>query len=133
MRVVINLPKYRRRGVPFRAWLYRIAHNLVVDYQRKEGGRDVVSLEQAEGLRAEGRNPESAAEHLLATQQVREALNRLDPTQRDVVTLRFLNGLSLQEAALALDKSVPAVKALQYRGLVSLRALLKGKLERIGQ
>jgi RNA polymerase sigma-70 factor (ECF subfamily) len=128
-RVVANLSGYRSQGVPFRAWLYRIAHNLVVDHHRKQGGRELISLEHAEGLHEEGNNPDSVVEHRLATEQVRHALESLDPPQREVVKLRFLDGLSLNEVALTLDKSVPAVKSLQYRGLIGLRALLNGRLK----
>jgi RNA polymerase sigma-70 factor (ECF subfamily) len=132
-RVVVNLSSYRAQGASFRAWLYRIAHNLVVDHHRKEGGRDLLPLEQAEEIIEQGNNPDSIVEDQLATEQVHQALAWLDPSQRDVVTLRFLSGLSLEEVALALDKSVPAVKSLQYRGLVSLRALLKGRIEGVGK
>ena len=52
-RMVANLPDYRPMGVPFRAWLYRIAHNLVVDHYRKEGGQVLVPLDHADGLAGE--------------------------------------------------------------------------------
>lgn len=132
-RMVASLPKYRPQGVPFRAWLYRIAHNLVVDHHRKEGGRALVPLEALESSSVEGKNPDLIVEHRLATEQIHHALAHLDPPQREVVMLRFLDGLSLGEVALTLDKTVPAVKSLQYRGLIALRALLKGRLEKVGQ
>ncbi len=129
-RMVVSLPAYRSTGVPFRAWLYRIAHNLIVDHYRKEGGQDWVSLDHAEGMGAEGSDPASIIEGRLAIEPIQRALTRLDPAQREVVVLRFLVGLSLREVALTLDRSVAAVKSLQYRGLIALRASLKGELVR---
>ena len=124
-RMVVSLPDYRLTGVPFRAWLYRIAHNLIVDHYRKESGRVLVPLHDAEGQSEDGDNPVSAVERRLTMEQVRRALDRLDPVQREVVTLRFLAGLSLREVALAVDRTVDAVKSLQHRGLTTLRAALK--------
>jgi RNA polymerase sigma-70 factor (ECF subfamily) len=58
-------------------------------------------------------------------ERVRQALAGLDPAQREVVALRFLVGLPLQEVALILGKTITAVKSLQHRGLVVLRGALK--------
>ncbi len=123
-KMVINLPDYQLRGVPFRAWLYRIAHNLVVDHYRKESHHTLVPLYQAEGVRMKNNNPASVVEHQLTLEEVRQALNKLTPSQREAVILRFLVGLSLHEVALALGKTVGAVKSLQHRGLVALRKAL---------
>jgi len=124
-RMVASLPSYRATDVPFRAWLYRIAHNLVVDQHRKEGGRVMVPLEQAEGLPEEANNPVSIVEQRFVVERLRRALTSLDPSQQQVVVLRFLVGLPLQEVALTLDRTVAAVKSLQYRGLLALRAALQ--------
>jgi RNA polymerase sigma-70 factor (ECF subfamily) len=125
VRMVANLPGYRSRGVPFRAWLYRIAHNLIVDHHRAEGSQVVVPLQHADDLSEEGNDPASIVEQELRLERVQRALDRLDPAQREVVVLRFLVGLPLREVALALDTTVAAVKSLQYRGLMALRALVR--------
>jgi RNA polymerase sigma-70 factor (ECF subfamily) len=124
-RMVRDLPGYRPRGIPFQAWLYRIAHNLAVDHQRRLGRHPLVPLDSAETVRAEGQNPETKVERQLILERVEEALSALDSNQRDVVVLRFLVGLSLREAAAALDRSVASIKSLQHRGLVALRAALQ--------
>jgi RNA polymerase sigma-70 factor (ECF subfamily) len=124
-RMVANLPDYRPMGVPFRAWLYRIAHNLVVDHYRKEGGQVLVPLDHADGLAGEGNNPDAIVETKLTVERIQRALDTLDQSQREVVVLRFLMGLSLREVALTLDKTVAAVKSLQHRGLLALRAALQ--------
>jgi RNA polymerase sigma-70 factor (ECF subfamily) len=123
-RMVKNLPSYRLGDVPFRAWLYRIARNLVVDHYRKHGRYQQLSLTEAEGVISQdghAPHPEVVVEERLSLQQVHRALESIDETQREVVILRFIVGLSLKEAADMLDKSVPAVKSLQYRGLAALR------------
>jgi RNA polymerase sigma-70 factor (ECF subfamily) len=123
-RMVTGLPGYRPTDVPFQAWLYRIAHNLIVDHYRKEGRSSLVPLQQAEAVREEGNSPASIVEQQLAIDRVRKALGALEPSQCEVILLRFLVGLPLQEVALTLDKSVAAVKGLQYRGLIALREQL---------
>ena len=124
VRMVSDLPRYRLRGVPFQAWLYRIAHNLAVDHQRSQGRHPLVSLDDAESLKTEGQDPETRVERQLTVERVERAMETLDPTQREVIVLRFLVGLSLREAAATLDKTVGAIKSLQHRGLVALRATL---------
>ena len=124
-RMVRDLPKYRSRGVPFKAWLYRIAHNLAVDHQRAASRHESVPLYHAEGLNADDADPGRTVETKLTVERVVAALETLDPTQQEVVVLRFLAGLSLREVAAALDKTVAAVKSLQHRGLVALRGALQ--------
>ena len=123
-RMVRDLPGYRPRGIPFQAWLYRIAHNLAVDHQRMQVRHPLVSLDDAESLKAEGQDPTARVERQLTVERVEQALETLDPTQREVIVLRFLVGLSLREVAAALNKTVGAIKSLQHRGLVVLRATL---------
>ena len=124
VRMVTALPGYRQRGVPFQAWLYRIAHNLTTDHHRRAGLHEMVPLEHAEELSAHGHDPATIVEHRLSAQEVQQALDTLDPLQREVVVLRFVAGLSLQEVGSTLNKTVAAVKSLQHRGLAALRAAL---------
>jgi RNA polymerase sigma-70 factor (ECF subfamily) len=124
-RMVASLSTYRPTGAPFQVWLYRIAHNLVVDHYRKEGRRVIVPLDYVENLSVEKNDPLSVVERRLTLERVKNALTRLDPSQQEVVVLRFLAGLSLKEVALTLGRTVAAVKSLQHRGLVALRAALE--------
>jgi RNA polymerase sigma-70 factor (ECF subfamily) len=127
LRMLTHLPSYRWRGVPFRSWLYRIAHNLAMDTFRKQGKTDTIPLDQAASVTGNGVAPEVEVERHLTIERVKRALQEIDPLQGEVVVLRFLSGLSLREVALVLDKSVAAVKSLQHRGLVALRAELQGE------
>jgi RNA polymerase sigma-70 factor (ECF subfamily) len=121
IRMVANLPNYRDRSVPFRAWLYQIARNLIIDHHRKESS--VLGLKDMADQDAV--SPEEKVDTTLRLERVQRALEKIDPTQREVVELRFLAELSLEEVAVVLDKSVAAVKALQHRGLAALKTYLK--------
>jgi RNA polymerase sigma-70 factor (ECF subfamily) len=123
-KMVISLPGYKISETPFRAWLYRIARNLLTDEYRKHKGQTAVSLQDVETMIGFDANPDAVAEKNLTLARVQEALATLDQTQREVVELRFLAGYSLQEVAEALDYSVAAVKSYQHRGLKALRAAL---------
>jgi len=123
MRMLAALPRYQMKGLPFRAWLYRIAHNLLVDYFRKMDHQAAVPLEVVEEQLVDA-DPDRTIEQMQLTERLQAALVRLEPTQSEVITLRFIAGLSLQETALAIGKTEAAVKALQYRGLNGLRRAL---------
>lgn len=123
MRMLTALPNYRPTA-PFRAWLYRIARNLLIDHYRKRGQATTLPLETAEPQPAADADLLTVVEQTLTINRLQKALAHLEETQREVVTLRFLAGLSLQETAAALDKTEAAIKALQHRGLAALRQAL---------
>jgi len=124
MRMLAALPHYQAVGLPFQAWLYRIARNLLVDHYRKENNRVSVPLDTIEDSYEGEEDPTSAFDRKLDTQRLHRALSQLDQSHREVVVLRFVSGLSLREVALTLDRTEAAVKALQHRGLVALRLTL---------
>lgn len=124
-RMVANLPKYRPTSSPFLAWLYRIAHNLVIDHYRKEENKRELPLDQVDQLVADKDNPTETTEERQFFEQVKHALMELNPTRQEVIILRFLVGLSLQEVAATLGKTVGAVKVAQHRGLKELREVLQ--------
>lgn len=101
------------------AWLYRAAHNLVVDFYRRQQHRQHLPLR--EELLASSENPAAAAEVALETARVRRAFHYLTEEQQQVLALKFLQGLSNEEVAAVMEKPVGAVKALQHRGLKALQ------------
>ncbi len=112
-----------------KAWLYRTAHNIVVDHYRRQQHRRHLPLD--EELVDTDDDPAGTAERRLAGAQVRAALRHLTPDQQQVIVLKFLEGLSNQEVAAVLDKPVGAVKSLQHRALAALRRQLAPEEERI--
>jgi len=107
------------------AWLYRIAHNLVVDHFRSQPQSEVEPWD--ERLRAAVDDPTVVVEAKLAQQGLRAALSHLTQEQQQVIVLRFGEGLSAPQVAGVLGKSEGAVRALQHRALGTLRRTMGGK------
>lgn len=120
IRMVRGLPGYRHEH--FKGWLYSIARNVAIDHSRKEKTHPSVSLKET---MQSGNDPvEKEVEGKLTSEILKQALGRLNPDHRDVIILRIIAGLSLDETAGALRKSVDAVKGLQRRALTSLKQVL---------
>lgn len=124
-RMVAKLPGYQNNGLPFEAWLYRIARNLLVDQYRRQNKVKWVQLEEASHLAVEEQDPSASPESRAIFAEIRQALERIDPQQREVVIMRFLLGLPIKEVALIMERSIPTIKALQFRGLRGLRSILE--------
>jgi RNA polymerase sigma-70 factor, ECF subfamily len=124
-RMVTNLNQYENSGYPFTAWLYRIARNLIIDHHRQKDRVMNVSIEEVYHVSTTDYEPAVAVEKRLNVERLHLALEKIDETQREVIRLRFLAGLSLQEVADTLGKTVGAIKTQQYRGLLALRVALK--------
>jgi RNA polymerase sigma-70 factor (ECF subfamily) len=116
-----SISSFRWKGIPFSAWLFRIAHNQVVDYLRKRK-RTAVPLD--ESLASSGDNPQLVAEHKLDIEQILSATKQLTQAQREVISLRFASELSIAQVAEVMGKSEGAVKALQHSAIVALRKAL---------
>ncbi|MBI4505466.1 MAG: sigma-70 family RNA polymerase sigma factor [Chloroflexi bacterium] len=112
--------RYREQGVPFSAWLMRLAHNHVIDHFRTRR----VTAPLAETLPARTPDPEHAAERRLAAQAVLCAMQDLTSEQQQVLILRFIEEFDHSEIAAIMGKNEGAVRALQFRGLSALRAAL---------
>ncbi|MDY6907557.1 MAG: sigma-70 family RNA polymerase sigma factor [Chloroflexota bacterium] len=124
LKMIESIASFRWRGVPFSAWLFRIAHNQVVDHLRRAARRPSVGL--SESIIAADDDPETIAEHSMSIEQVNVAIECLTKNQRDVIALRFAAGLSIAEVAVVMDRREGAVKALQHSALVALRKRLAG-------
>lgn len=122
--MVNALPSFEPRGVPFSAWLYRIAKNLIIKERQRESKQTMVPLADAELVSQNVGNPVSVVEQQLQMEQILQGLAGLDEAQREVVVLRFMVGLSLKETAEMLDRTVGAVKTLQRRGVMALQVAL---------
>ena len=108
----------------FRSWVFTIAHRRLTDERRRAGRRPppVGGLEPDEG--PPGASAEQEALRRLSVERVRSLCERLVPDQRDVLLLRLVGGLTVEEVAATLGKSEGAVKALQRRALVAARKIV---------
>ena len=116
------ISSFKLRGVPFSAWLFRIAHNQVVDYLRKKTKRATAPLE--ESLIISEDDPQLIAEQKQDVERLRLATRKLTPAQREVIAFRFAGELSIAQVAKVMGKSEGAVKALQHSAIVALRKAL---------
>jgi RNA polymerase sigma-70 factor (ECF subfamily) len=105
-----------------RAYLFRIAHNWITDQYRRTPPPEL-ELED-DLLASQAAGPEESTIFKLQQETIRSALRLLTDEQRQVITLKYLEGWKNQEIAVTMDKPVGAVKALQHRGLASLRRIL---------
>ena len=125
LKALESLHSYEERGIPMQAWLFKIAHNLVVDYFRKAAKRKTVPIDTVQ-LEDES-DPQATAEARIEFARVTRALDRLTPAQRQVIELRFFGGLTSEEAGQVLNKSGGAVREIQSAAIRSLRRLLYEK------
>ena len=108
----------------FSGWLYRIAHNVVIDFYRQRDNQPQVSLDDEPMLPNLNDNPAQTIELKLDVERLRTAITRLTDEQAEVISLRFLEGYSISEAAEMMNKTEGSIKALQYRAVANLRQLL---------
>ena len=123
LRMVEKVDTYTFYGVPFKAWLYRIAHNLAINALKR--ANRLVGAEALETAVPPVDDPATAIAARLEADDLRMALGELTEEQQQVVLLRFVAQQSTAEVAQALEKTENAVKQLQFRALRSLGRLLE--------
>ena len=118
------LERYRDTGSTFRAWLFRIAHNQLANALRARGRQQEASLD-AVVEQATDDDPAGALGRAEDRRRLQRALEELPEDRRQVVVLRFVDGLSAREIGAVLDRSEGAVRVLQHRALRDLAAILE--------
>jgi RNA polymerase sigma-70 factor, ECF subfamily len=118
-----SIGSYRSQGVPFTAWLFRIAHNQMVDYVRKQSKKPTVFLDETLPIE-DDTDLEQEVETKIEMERVVLASKHLTKAQQEVISLRFAGGLSITEAAKTMRKSEGAIKALQHSAILALRKTL---------
>ena len=121
IRVIEKISRFHPDHSSLRAWVFRIARNLSIDYFRQSHKNNPPALNENH---VSDDRTEAAAEHNLNIQQLYRALYHLPPDQYDTIVLRFLSGMSIIEVAEVMNKSQGAVKMLQARGLHNLHQIL---------
>lgn len=120
-RAMAHIKTYTDRGVPFQAWLYRIAHNLVANWHRDRSRRKIIPLDEfvASSLRSEA--PDRAAEDQEERDLLLAAIRRLPEDRQQLLVLKFVEHLSNAEIGEAMDRTEGAIKSLYHRTLIALR------------
>lgn len=123
MRMLEAIERFQWREAPFSAWLFRIAHNAVISYRRKDGARGRASP-LSDGLALDSQGPDELVENRLALNEVMLAAEKLPEAQRQVIALRFAAGLSVAETARAMGKGEGNVKVIQHKAIARLREMM---------
>jgi len=124
LKMLESIKSFKWKGAPFSSWLFRIAHNQVIDWRRKMGKRQDLPLN--DDILSGGTDTAAAAELNLTMDELNSAMRRLTDLQRQVIVLRFASGLSIAETASSMGKSDGAVKALQHSAVAALRRAMSG-------
>ena len=123
-RALNHIPNYNHKGVPFAAWLYRIAHNLIANWHRDHNRRQVVALEQVTLSSDRQEMPHHAAEQTNERELLLAAIQKLPSERQELLTLKFVEKMSNAEIGQVMGRSEGAIKSLYHRTLVSLKELL---------
>ncbi|MDQ6693844.1 MAG: sigma-70 family RNA polymerase sigma factor [Chloroflexota bacterium] len=117
--------RYTWCGYPFSSWLYKLAHNLVVDYYRTR--RESLPLSDLLSTPDEPIDPENMLHRSLDAAEMRESIAQLTDEQRQVISLKFIEGYENSEIAQMMNKKEGAIRALQYRALRSLQVIFEAE------
>ncbi|MDO8429824.1 MAG: RNA polymerase sigma factor [bacterium] len=121
-----NIHNYRHKGFPFSSWLYQIAKNAVIDFYRTSKKNLQIEMVDEELLKFDSQNPENL-NTILELEKVRKIISSLKPDYQDVLIMKFIEDLSHEEIAVALDKSEGAVRLIQYRALKELKSIYENE------
>ena len=125
LKVLESLGGYKYRGVPFSAWVFRIARNQIIDMHRKRKRHGEVELNEAIASGSDS-DPQPTAELAVERSYIQAALVQLTEDQRQVIVLKFMHGFDNITIGRILGRSEGAIKSLQHRALLALRRQLAG-------
>lgn len=120
-RAMSHIGGYVDKGLPFQAWLYRIAHNLVANWHRDQGRRKIIALDDYVTHSLKSEAPDRMAEELDEQEQLMEAVHRLPEDRQQLLLLKFIDQLSNAEIGEIMSRTEGAVKSLYHRTLLALR------------
>lgn len=128
-RALHHINRYDNRGIPFSAWLYRIAHNLVANWHRDNSRRKEVPLDDYTQHPQRTQAPEASVVDNQEMEALLKAIRRMPPERQQLLILKFVEGMSNAEVAVIMMRSEGAIKSLYHRTLLALRDELT-KMER---
>jgi RNA polymerase sigma-70 factor (ECF subfamily) len=122
LKMIEQLPNYESRGIPFAAWIFRVARNAWIDEDRTN--HVTVRLDALSQSPTQADGPEALAAASMDSDVLHAAVEALPPDQREVIASRFFAGLTPGETAAQMGRSEGSVRVLQHRGLAALRGLI---------
>lgn len=122
-----NVHRYVDQGLPFAAWLYRIAHNLVANFHRSRGRWKMTPLDDVELTGKVAENPEHTAETHEKQRALWSAIRRQPEERQRLLILKFTDRLSNDEIGQLMGRTESSIKSLYFRTLKSLRADLEAR------
>ena len=128
-RAMQHIDNYQDQGVPFSAWLYKIARNLLANWYRDESKRKTISLDKFE-YRLGDSGPEIITELAEDKEALLTAIRRLPPERQELLILKFVERMSNAEIGLVLGRTEGAIKSLYHRTLLALRKEMEKVVER---
>lgn len=131
-RAMKHITNYQDRGVPFSAWLYRIAHNLVANWHRDNSKKHEVELEDNYWVSPESDMPESVLEQSEDEVALLKMIRKLPEDRQTLLILKFVEHMSNADIGRIMDRTEGAIKSLYHRTLLSLRDEMKnGEKEKL--
>jgi len=130
-RALKYLPGYEDRGAPFSAWLYRIAHNLVANWHRDHGKRQMISLDKLNLITPREKGPSSTTEKMDKEDVLLEAVQRLASDRQQLIILKHVEQMTNAEIGEVMGRTEGAIKSLYHRTLVTLRDDLADEWEEL--
>ena len=127
IKALVHVESYVFQGVPFSAWLYRIAHNAVANWHRDRHRHPMVSLDVAVGHGTEDDRPEDVAQTQEEKELLLGAMRGMPEERQQLLVLKFSEGLSNTEIATIMGRTEGAIKSLYHRTLLALRQELRSK------
>jgi RNA polymerase sigma-70 factor, ECF subfamily len=124
-RAMNHIINYTDRGVPFSAWLYRIAHNLVANWHRDRSRKQEIPLDDLPVIAGKGDHPERNLVRSQEQESLLRMIRRLPPERQNLLILKFVENMSNAEIGQIMSRSEGAVKSLYHRTLLSLRDQLE--------
>ncbi len=128
-RALGHIQNYKERGVPFQAWLYRIAHNLVANWHRDRGRRKIIALEDYIGPGLQAETPVDQTEVTEERELLLSVIRELPAERQQLLILKFIERMPNAEIGVIMGRTEGAIKSLYHRTLSALRDELSAKLE----
>ncbi len=122
LKVWQNLKKYKKGANPFSSWVFRIAHNLVVDHYRKH--KTTSEIDERTADTQPHSDPHGQVDLKLTQVRLRKVIRKLPDNYQQIIILKYINELDNKEIAATIGKSEGAVRTLQFRALEKLKGLL---------